>query len=279
MEESEMKARDHGRPEIDDFTVFREGDLFKPFNKVIGYLIISEIGYIVFLDDDTNVHWSCNKDYRNMMPEGCGSILNRVGVLESESVLLVSKKKRILVRRLLGESIARLFEASKDTQGSDRILDKAEKLMDDIGNTSSRMWYLGGSSVMGLAALLLMIVAVYYKACLEKFFGPNSFELIMGSLCGAPGALLFVAYRADSIIMNYAMGFRIHFFEGMLRGFVAVIGALIVALGVKADVIGGFATKTIDPLLLTMLMCLASGASERLLPSLISKLDKSVDEK
>lgn len=278
MEESEIKAQDHIRPEIDDYTIFREGDLFKPFNKVIGNLIISERGYIVFLDVDTNVHWSCNKEYRNMMPDGYGSILSRVGVLESESVLLVSKKKRVLVRRLLGESIARLFEDRKDTKGSDRILDKAEKLMKDIGDTSSKIWYMGGSAFMGLAGLLLMILAVWAKACIEKFFGPGSFELVMGSLCGAPGAVIFVAYRAESINMNYAMGFRIHFFEGVLRGFVAVIGALIVALGVKADIIGGFATKTIDPLLITMLMCLASGASERLLPSLISKLETKADE-
>lgn len=264
--------------EIEDFTVFTEGKMFPPLNKEISRLVISEKDYIVFLDKDYNVHWSCSMDYSKKMPPGYGAVLNRMGVLESESTLLAKNRKLELVRRLLGESIARLFDDNSDSTSADKILDKAEKLMNDVGDTSSRVFYLLGSVTMGLIGLLLMLLAVLLRACIVKHLGDGSFELTLGSLCGAPGAVLFVAWRSDTIKMNYAMGLNIHFLEGMIRGFVAIIGAFIVALAVKVNIIGGFVKETVDPLLVTLLLCLASGASERILPSLISKLEGEVSK-
>ncbi len=105
--------------EIEDFTVFTEGKMFPPLNKEISRLVISEKDYIVFLDKDYNVHWSCSMDYSKKMPPGYGAVLNRMGVLESESTLLAKNRKLELVRRLLGESIASLFDDNSDSTSAD----------------------------------------------------------------------------------------------------------------------------------------------------------------
>jgi len=91
------------------------------------------------------------------------------------------------------------------------------------------------------------------------------------------GALISVISRTQSISMDVATGRLVYYIEGAARILLGMLGAFLIALSVKANLILGVVNNTKDyefPFLL--LLCMVAGASERLVPNLIRQVESSV---
>jgi len=262
--------------EIDDYSIFSEGDVVPSLKKKIKYLIAGDHDFIVFLGDDLITHWACVDSCADKLPQGYGKILNRVGILETQSSIVIKDLDQlILFRRLLGESLARLLE-KQSLDVSEEILDNTQKNLTEMGNNDARRWYLCSSLITSSVAIVMILIVGIFRSEIEPAFGKDFYDVLLGSLFGAPGALVSVISRTTKIDTEFFLGKSIHYLEGALRIIVAVIGALIVALSIKANIVGGFTNNMSNPTAFLILFCIASGASERLLPSIISKIESSV---
>jgi hypothetical protein len=106
----------------------------------------------------------------------------------------------------------------------------------------------------------------------HRWAGPDWTNIIIGSLFGSIGAFISIISRSSDIAVNAAAGWFIHFLDGVTRVSVAVLGAFLVALCLKANLVLGVPTGLESPLLYIIAFCIVAGASERIVPDLIQKV-------
>lgn len=106
--------------------------------------------------------------------------------------------------------------------------------------------------------------------------GATAFDIILGVLCGALGSLLSTTTRANRLVMDTYAGRNIHQLEGFSRIGAGLIGALFVALAIKSGLIMEGVQFVCGRLSLLLALCIAAGASERLVPSLVDAFEKTV---
>ena len=94
---------------------------------------------------------------------------------------------------------------------------------------------------------------------------------------GALGAAISIVTRTSKITLDAAAGMLIHFVEGAARIIVGLAGGLIIALAAKANLIMGFSQlMNGNAHSLLIVLCFAAGASERIVPTLIQKIEVKV---
>ncbi len=106
--------------------------------------------------------------------------------------------------------------------------------------------------------------------------GNDAFQVILGTICGSFGALLFATARSNRLVLDANAGESLHRLEGLARIGAGLIGALLVALAIKAGLILGGATFSGSKLALLLCFCIVAGASERLVPNIVATLEKTV---
>jgi hypothetical protein len=275
---------------IEDYSVFKEGDIFPPLNKKIHILILSEHDYIVFLDKDLYVHWYYNSNYvEDEFAEDYGAIVSREANLEATSALLLKKQEPQLekqgtqlevFRRLLGESIARLLDdrwskEKKKPNNARMMLDKAELFLRERSRERARIWYL--SATLGAAMLMLIGVLVLWinrQKVLTLLSVEESFiEVMLGVAMGSLGALISVLLRSDDLKIDVSAGARVHYFEGAMRVLVGATAGLVFALSIKSNILLGAINNSERATTILLVISIIAGVSERLLPSLIKQLE------
>jgi len=259
--------------EIEDYTVFNEGDVFPKLNKKIGILFIKDKDFIVFLDDSKDLHWYYSESYGEFPPD-YGEVVAREERLQATSHLVLSEFQCQIMRPYLGESIARLMD-DRNSENARKILDQAESYLEERCRERAKIWYLTGSAVTALLILLLFVGLWLLKPWMIPKFGLSEavFEIFLGIALGPLGAILSVLIRQERITLNTYAGVHIHLFEGAIRAVLGAIGALLTALAVKANLLLGAINKAEGSLLMLCVVCLIAGASERLVPSLIQQFE------
>lgn len=79
--------------------------------------------------------------------------------------------------------------------------------------------------------------------------------------------------------MNISAGKQVHCLEAVARVIVGMLGALLVALAVKADMLLGMINSSKEPFALLLTVCFVAGASERIVPSLIKQVEGMIEKK
>lgn len=258
---------------------FREGDYFEVLNKRINTLIVSAENFIVFLDDDFYVEWA--EHHPISYPPKYAEIMNRVAYLETISTTHFAgttndKERRELTefRRLLGEGVARLLDG--DDKAAVQIIDIAEKVLTDRSLQRARIWYLGSAACLAGAIALVCILLWYMRVNARVVIGSNAFDVLLCAGAGAAGALISIIMRVREVSLNASAGYLLHYFEGCARVVVGVLGAFLVALAIKANLLVGAITRFDTPILAFASMatiCFVAGASERIVPNLIRRIE------
>ena len=272
MEELAVSREPHAL-EIEDYTVFKEGDVFPNLNKKIDHLYIKERDFIVFLDDSKNLHWYFSAGY-DTFADDYGEVVSWEERLQATSSLSLSEPQRQVMRELLGQSIARLMDDGS-SENARKILEQAESYLEDRCKEHAKLWYLTGSGITAFFMLLFFLGLWLLKPWMVPRFGLSEslFEIFLGIALGPLGAILSVLQRQEQITLNTFAGVRVHFFEGAIRSVLGAIGALLTALAVKSNLLLGAINKSESALIMLCVVCLIAGASERLVPSLIRQFE------
>jgi hypothetical protein len=249
------------------FETLKEGDVDPALGKTIKILILQDAHFIVYLDEDLFVEWCVSSDYGEW-PREAGVTMNRVSYLETLAEPLAADA-RLRIQRLLGESVARILD-DRDSKAASAILGRAEGILCSPG----RYRYIAAAAIVASAAAVLVLSLWLARDSARQKLGADAFEVVVASAMGAIGALMSVIMRAGSVVVDPAEPPTAHFAEGAYRAFVGVIGGLLVALAIKANLAFGFISER--GLALIALCGAIAGVSERLVPSLVRRVEESV---
>jgi len=170
----------------------------------------------------------------------------------------------------------RLLDDTDRGEVVQQVLDfKAEKLTDaaPCGSCEDHE-----HPVLKVAAVSL-VIAVGLLAVRSRIANPqllDALAILAGTMMGGIGAFLSISGRAESIRLDPVAGERIHRIEGMVRVAVGLLGALFLALAIKANLILGLSQTWPHPLLALLIFCIVAGATERLVPGLIKNMESSL---
>lgn len=256
---------------VSDFIPFCEGDIDPTLSKKIRTLIDCDTDYLVYLDEDLSVQWTFNGD----SPPGFDDVANRIGRLETLSTTQLLPLQQEPFERLLAESMARIL-GDKNEEKAKAVLDEAEAYLKARGTENARRWFLNGVGRVALPALVVGGVLLLISNWVSGALWRDVLGTLGAAAIGALGAFLSVASRTEAITFEPAAGPSIHKFEGGVRVVVGMSGALFVALAIKSDLLLGIFHSLTHPFLALLVACLIAGASERLVPSLINTMGKSM---
>lgn len=120
---------------------------------------------------------------------------------------------------------------------------------------------------------MALILLIWAAAKNHLPFGSNALNALMGVGCGALGAFLSILLRSHSVPLDVSAGKKLYQFEGVAKIMAGMIGALLVALGVEGRFLFGNIGTSEGRLELILVLCIIAGASERLIPSIIRKVE------
>ena len=178
-------------------------------------------------------------------------------------------------RRLLAEAMARIL-GDRDEIGARGNLKTARSFLLDRGLERKRSWYLITAFVTAIAASLAASLLWHWRSQVTQAIGLDGLQISVGAMFGAIGALIFILGRFSQIEMNAAGGLLIHCLESAARIVTGILGSLLVALAIKANIVLGLANSSGHEFALLLLLCVVGGASERLVPSLIEQMEASI---
>lgn len=247
-----------------------------PVKHLVYFRDHPEVGaYIVFIDHVDDLDWRRDdkaEEFTKSANYDC-----HVSELQSEVSALEPLVKnwptdvKCSAKRILGEALATVFGCDRDNAW--RAIKKAKQFIRDKGREVSRYWTLkactAAAGIAGTAGLL----AVWQSAALTRTFGHTAYLLFLAAAAGAVGALLSVILRLGNLIFDTSAEKRLHYAEGVTRIIAGAISGALVGALVKIGVFLPVFTQTEH---LTTAICAAAliaGASERMVPTIIAKLE------
>lgn len=253
----------------------KEGDLDPSLGKRIQVLILRKRDCIVYLDETSSVKWWSAPEKDPLAGIARAEIANRIVRLEAESGRLLASGDLPAFRRMLGEAMATMYKG-QTIEAARAFLDRAEDSLKARSNERARIWYLSSTAAAAGIAVLCMGAAWILRSKLGNVGTSDTFELVVFSQLGSVGALLSVLRRSRDLPIDAAAGRRAHHLEGVARVALGICGAFLVSVAVKANLLLGLVTSDQDEarrLAIMATIAIVAGASERLVPNLIQRLE------
>ncbi len=233
--------------------------------------------YIVFVDYVGDLDWRRDdqaEDFTKKADYDChvSEVLNEVSALEP-LVRNWPQDVKFSAKRILGEALARIFRCDRDN--ALQALAKAKEFIGDKSREVSRYWTLQACSGAAAVAVVLGVIAIWQSDALTALFGQTPYLLFLAACAGSLGALLSVILRLGKLSFDTTAERRLHYAEGVTR---------VVAGGISGTLVGAFVKLGIflpvfsQAGLTTTAVCaaaLVAGASERLAPTIIAKVEST----
>jgi len=259
-----------------DFKDLKEGDHDTGLNHTVKSLIVKDDDFIVYLDEDYFVEWITgdNYDSKKGWPRNYSDVLNRVALLETKSEIFLSKKQIPSFRRLLGEAVATMLD-SRDSNKAFSFLNEAEIFLGQRINQKAERKTVISSAIILMLISILGSILWNYQSEISNHTSKDIYDIINLSLYGALGAFLSVVARKKETELDPAAGLFMYCLDAFLRIFVGVIGAFFIIVTIKAKIISSTLIPSDNSWLVFVALSIVAGSSERLVPSIIKKIEDS----
>lgn len=250
--------------------ILKEGSVDPVFGRKVKLLILQTDAFFVYIDEFFVIQWGWDRPAGKQTD--IGKVLNRQAQLESMARFITEDGHRLHIQRMIAEGMARYMD-SLSVERAREIHDVVESEIRECSVRTSWQWYFSGAYMLAATSIVLMLLGWLFRTDLRGLLGPAAFDVAFGTLMGSVGALLSIASRGDRITLDANAGPLLHQTEGLARVLVGMAGALLVALAFK----GGLLLANFDArgssFATLLFLCFVAGASERLVPSLIAKVD------
>lgn len=244
----------------------------------IFFLIYEDDEFIVSLDNNLSVDWQTSDKYDETGPKDRqrhNNILNHAADLECTPNDHLRNNVRLNFKRMIGEGVARSLDHDYDS--ADAMLEKARAYITDRNVESARYWQLCTVCVL-LPIFALSSVALWtYRNFLIQAWGDIPYFLILAAAVGPLGAVLSMIFRMGRNFSTSEAPCRLHILEACSRVFAGCFSGFLIAGSVKLGLILPVFRDVGQTHLAMILAAMASGASERWAPSLISQLEGNTD--
>lgn len=233
--------------------------------------------YIVFIDYEGDLDWRRDDKAENLTKKAdydchVSEIQNEVSALEP-LVRNWPKDVKFSAKRILGEALARVFRC--DRENALEAIAKARQFIANKSREVSRYWTLQACTGSAALATALGVLAIWQENTLVALFGKTPYVLLLAACAGAMGALLSVILRLGKLSFDSSAERRLHIAEGVTRVVAGGISGILVGALVK---LGVFLPVFLHAGLTTTAVCAAAliaGASERLAPTIITKVESN----
>lgn len=241
----------------------------------VHYLVISTDDYIVCLDKEFDVDWKTSDEYdKNGHNDEVefNKILNNVALFESRPQHHLKNENRKSFRRMLGESVARAL--AHDYKSAESILEQAQDFLLDRSREKSREWYLTTCALSTMVICLIISIIFLFREEISLSFGIRNLDLLVSIIGGTIGAFMSITLRLGKSSIEADSGVYLHILESISRTIAGSIAGILSGVLIKIGILMP-AFNTGDSILLTLFsMGFVAGASERFIPSFISKIEK-----
>lgn len=255
--------------EILDFSCYSIGDSLD--KRKIATVIFKSEPCIVFIDQDRKLAWLSNLT-PDKYAKDFGTVMGRVDLLLSTPDDLLTLSQQEAFRRLIGGAIARLLDDA-ESSNANSILDKAEAYLRTRTTERARIWFLSSALLIAGMAVLIGVVLVVFRTTVQSRIGITAFEVSLATLMGSVGAFLSLGRRVSTLSVDAMAGAGVHYCEGAIRATAGMAGALLVGLCVKSNVVLGVINESGRGLAFLLVLGCIAGASERLVPNIIKKVE------
>jgi len=184
----------------------------------------------------------------------------------------LSTDNRVAFKRMVGEALARRLSQG-DSSAANQILDRAETFINARNSEIARRWQLSAAAVVCAGAFFAGAILWIKRESAISVLGTFAFGAVMGSCAGAVGAMTSLLLRIRQMSFDVSAGREAHLFDGATRVLAGMAGAFVVALAERVNLIGGMVNSLPHPFAALILVCVIAGASERLVPDLINRLE------
>jgi hypothetical protein len=256
------------------FLELQEGDRHKECIGVVSTIVFRTSRFIVYIDNRKRIAYARSADY-GQDPADFGIVINKVDELEN----LASKA-------LLGDSMSCKAQVAQglvrvlDEGNGDSALNYLNKLYDGIHQDARhalKARYMLASLVSTLILILIVVLLWINRTFIINQVNVNAFQILLAACCGGIGAFISTFVRSLNFDADVKLSPVIYYLDGFLRIFFGVIAGAVLSLAIKANVILGFITEQdIISLALICFFSMIAGASERLIPSIIKKIEQEV---
>lgn len=244
------------------------------------HLIFCTETFIVFIDKGLDIDWITDDKFdENFKGDRAklNEILNRAAKIETIPNSHQPDDLRLNFKRMIGEGIARSLE--HDYLSANVMVTEAEQYITNRNIEKARYWQLLSSIFSGFTSGVLVLILWSLKAKLLPFLGATAVILLLSGFAGAIGAMLSIIFRMGNTAITSEAVRSLHFLEGFGRVLGGGISGILTACMVKASILLPVLNANKDMPISIVGLAMLAGASERLAPSLLSKLDKSLKTK
>lgn len=227
--------------------------------------------YVVFLDNIFEIDWETSDEYddaNNETKEARSKVLAEVEWLQHQPcVQIIDENKRNCYISLLAECWCYALDGCFEIANSH--LKRAEQYLNDRKIEKSRKWQLISCfSIIG--TFLVGILAI--NRC---FHVSDNFERwVTYLLFGALGTALSLIINGNTRTYNCESGKLLNFLEILSRLIASLLSCLVIVLLFNLNIIftalkENHSTETLN------LLCVIAGFSERLIPSILQKMESA----
>lgn len=269
---------------VEDYNAFCEGDIEPHLCKKIASLIYKEKAFIVYLDEELYIEWAYAEDGEEhpelenfLKSKETGEALNRAQELQALPITHLQDDRKKAYRMLIGEGVARVLQQS--VPAAAQAFDKAHQLLLAGNADISRRWYLESSITTALAVILLVNSLWLARDWASQQWTPEVLQIALLGGAGALGALLSILMSPRVPPSEVASSPWIHHLLGAAKILAGVLGAIVVGLGIRTGLLLSPIASGEHSGELLWMICMIAGASERLVPNFIERVESAASAK
>ncbi len=237
-------------------------------------LIYQETGhYFVWIDKQLDVDWRTTDRHSQNEEKEHNFICNQVADLESMPLESLDKPIIINFKRMLGESLARSL--GNDNQGAKYILDKARAYIEARSLEKSKIWYSCYATLFAIPVATVLLVTWTAKEMTMLFWGQSAPFVFLAGGAGAIGALFSIYIRQGKSVTDSRSGEMTHAIEAGSRILAGTLSGAFIWLAARTGLVTSLLTTSASIPLAVCVLGVASGMTERWVPSIIEKVVKN----
>jgi hypothetical protein len=249
----------------------KKGDLIPETGRVIKEIISADQTFIVYIDDSDIICWTTSPDH-TQYGKDFGYIENQISHWESICNRLFIKKEAFDYKTLLAEGYARMLDSGNDDDAIKIINDTADRIKLQ-GDHILKQSYLLASLASTILVTILLILFVLEKTFICTLVEKSVYQIFVAGFFGGIGSFVSCMIKVNNYVPELTSGKRIHQIDGVIRIIYGLLSGVIVALGIKANIIFGFVDSLQKNIYILYFLGAISGASEFLLPNIIKQFD------
>jgi len=242
------------------------------------YLILAAENYIVFIDNENDIDWQTSDSYDKIVlneedKKVFNSIMNEAAQIESFIIQGLDLKEILNFKRQIGEALVRNFE--HDFESAKQMLKFAKEYIINRNIDKSRFLYLKASGILTLTVLIIGIFAWLFRFQVINYIGITAFFLLLASINGSLGSFLSIILRMGNTNLDFNANNELHYMEAASKIIAGMISGFLIGLSIKSGILLPIFNNINSTHLAMILGGLIAGLSERLVPSIIQKIDGS----